>query len=129
MIKQIDDNLYETICEWWDDRSFPRIPKEILPTGYMVWSGEVPVLAGWLYLPIGEAKIGMFMWPASNPKASSLLRAQAWDELMAHIDQVARDHGLWMLYSGTADPLLIKRMESHGYVVHEGGSANMLKKL
>lgn len=130
-VRPIQEGDYEVFCGWWDSRGFPRIPKEILPDGWVVEDGGVPILAGWLYLPQGDPmpKIGMFMWPVSNPEAASEARNRAWNHLMSKVDFEARSKGLWMVFTGTAHEPLIERMETHGYVSYETGSANMLKQI
>ena len=115
MIRQVDDDLYQTICSWWKEHGAPAIPRGLLPRrGYVVIEGGRPIIAGFLYKD-ETACFGMVEYISSDPESTKEERATGFAALMDHILKVARDEGVRFLTTTANHPGLIEKLKGSGF--------------
>lgn len=119
------------VAEWWRKRgTVIPLPVPVLPEGFIISDGPLDVAAGFLYLD-ANGKWGMIEWMTTNPAmAYSRSLVQAWLELAAHIEGVARARGcqsiISMVSPGTGEERLFKKI---GYITSDGPAHKMYGKL
>jgi hypothetical protein len=127
MIKQIDDDLYQTVCTWWVARGWPELPQGFLPKrGYVAFVGEKPIIAGFLYKD-ETSYFGMMEWIVAAPDASKEEKTIGFNELCEHISQVAKNAGVKLLMTAVNNPSLQQRYENNGFNPTDTGMTHLQK--
>src|SRR3990167_5705734 len=117
MIRQIDDDLYQTICSWWKDRGAQAIPRDILPRrGYVVVEDGRPIIAGFLCKE-ETANFWMLEWIVSNPSSTKEEIMRCFPELTAHVREAAKASGARFVYTTTNRPRLIEKLTAAGFKI------------
>lgn len=114
MIVLLKDGDYENILtKWWVARDFPVPPKDYLSdTGYMVWDGDVPVCAAFLYGT--NSKIAWCTWVISNPDYRG--KKDALMLLITFMVEVARGTGYKYIYAPAKNSRLLDVLDTLGFV-------------
>lgn len=123
MIKSITPETYEIVVDWWQRHNFHVIPYEMLPKrGYISYIDEMPIAAGFLYIPEDDdGKIAFSCWYVRNPAATPADVDLGFTELGAHIQKVCKEKGIWGCFTFTGVPALIDRLEALDYIPVETG--------
>ena len=125
MVKQVNKELYDLICTWWEARSWPVIPWTTLPSnGYVVYEDEKPIIAGFLYL--SDSALGMIEWIVASPDTTKEERARGFDRLMEELLKTAKENDIQILYTSLNHPKLIEKYEKHNFVKAETDVTNMI---
>lgn len=115
MIRQIDDELYQIVCGWWEKHGWPVIPKNMLGNdGYMIFIGEKPIMSAYLY-KAENASYGMIEWVLSNPESTHEERTQVFDLLMDHLAVLAKDKKIACVQMFAKNKRLEDRLVKSGF--------------
>lgn len=129
MIKQIDNELYQLIRQWWAHHKWPVMPPDMLPrTGYMAYVNEKPIVAAFLY-KMDTSKIGWLEWFVSNPDSTYDERTQGMDELFETSFAKAKEMGIGALFTSCKNESLLKRLQEKGFVITDQEMTNLIKTI
>lgn len=129
--KIVPEQDFPVIADWWvKHKVCIPLPMPLLPEGYIISAAGVDIAAGFLYLD-ANGKWAMIEWMTTNPAmAYSRTLVEAWKELAAHIENVARGRGcqsvISMVTPGTGEERLFRKC---GYITSEGPAHKMYGKL
>ena len=107
---------YPLLCKWWEHFGWPPVLPAMLPksTGVMVWKGDRPILASFLYLP-REGCIAWMEWTVANPESSSEDRQAALELCLSWFKEIARSSGVYSIYTNTPVKKFGERLEKAGF--------------
>lgn len=127
-IKPIEDSHYELLCSWWTDWGWKSPVKDFLPDcGMIVYDGEVPVCAAYLY--VTNSSVSWLEWVISNKNYTDKEnRKIALNLLLVTLTNIAQKTGFKYVYTILKHEGLIKAYESIGYVRGSAGT-EMVKTL
>ena len=104
------ENDYQTIASWWEDYSWPIVPKEILPqNGFMVKSEEVPLVAGFCYKT--DSPILIFEWIVGNPKVEKSLRKEGLKYLINYVTLWSKSQGFSKIITMTKNSGMVESLK------------------
>ena len=132
-IRELKDNDYKDILvKWWKDWRWTPPSKEFLPEdgkgGYIVYDGETPVCAGFMYLT--NSKVVWCDWIVSNFQYKDReKRKQAIYLLIATISQMAKDLEKKYVYALLKNQPLINAYKQLGYQEGSTYTQEMIKIL
>lgn len=126
MIKQIDDELYKTVCDWWKAKNYPQIPFEMLTEGFVSFSGNKPVFFGVLY---SGGPFGFFAYPTVNPKSDFKEREEAFKDLINEVNKISKKLGVKCLNVITNNGSLIKRFEDNNFNQYDTDIVHLVKTI
>ena len=110
VIRDLEDNDYETLCSWWSVHNFVAPPKSILPgTGYICDE----IAAGYLYLT--NSSICWMEWVVCDPDSEKAKRSAAINGLIDHICKQARFVGGIIVYTSTNNFAFAHRIKKLGF--------------
>lgn len=114
---------FDLLKSWFDLRQFPAPNPRFLPKiGMVVYFGELPVCAGFLFQSdAGAAIIGHLV---SNPDAPGMIRNSGLDALIETLTREAVELGFEMVCCSTNLPRLMERFERHCFTRTDEGVAN-----
>lgn len=105
------DRHYAAMADWYRGHHLQPLPREALPeTGFVVPG----VAAGFLYR--GERGLAWVEGLISNPEARRRAH-EALDAVVSALLQSARDSGVRLILSTTAQPAVAQRARQHGFKV------------
>jgi hypothetical protein len=113
MVREIDDELYQTFLTWLADKEITEVNKEMMPIGWISFLNEKPVFATYLYPSYNVAWVA---YSCVNPESNSEEREESFKELMIHINSVAKSLGIKYLFSAANNQSLIKRFENNNFI-------------
>lgn len=115
MIRQINDDLYQILCGWWEARGVPALTKDLLGTqGYAYFLDDKPIIAGFLY-KAENSSFGMVEWIVSSPESTREQRNLGFKELMDRLLAEAKEAKIRLLMTTVKHHSLMKRMEGEGF--------------
>ena len=83
-VRALQESDWEDLQSWWKWWRWPEVSKETLPLnglgGLMVYKGDTPVAAGFLYL--SNSKVAWLDWIVSNPEYKEKDKKQAIELLI-----------------------------------------------
>lgn len=128
-IRPLTDSDYDNILVgWWKDWDWTPPMKDFLPDngagGMIVYDGEVPVCAGFLY--ITNSKVCWVDWIISN-KGYRERRKEALSMLIESLTNVCRMNEAKFVYALIKHDGLIKTYESLGYIAGDSYNKEMIK--
>lgn len=127
MIHPLSAPLLNTVYEWWSEHQWPALPQEILPSrSYMAFIGEKPILAGFLYKD-ETCGFSMLEWIVANPDSTQEEREEAFQELIDHVTQVAKEIGAKVLLTSTKNESLCDRFLKQGFQKTDTGMTYLIK--
>ena len=120
------DNL---LSSWWMDWGFVPPMKDFLPDnatgGLMVYDGEVPVAAGFLYET--NSRTAWIEWVISNRQYRGSQRRQAISLLLCKLEELAKDKGFSFIFANNNNRFLIKHFENNGFEKGQTNSTELIK--
>lgn len=123
------ENDYADVSAWWRAHKWPPIPREVLPfLGFIAESDQGKLAAQWVY----EAKTGNICYIEfliSNPQADKLERKDAIDLVISKSLREAKERGYLFAYTSVKHPLLVPRLEKHGFAISDREMTNMTYQL
>lgn len=123
-IRELKEEDYSTLCDWWKWHRFPIPPMEILPDnglgGLMVEVDGIDICAGFLYLT--NSKICWIEYIVSNPSYREENRKEVIKTLIERLSEIAKNLGFKVVYSSVVNENLLKTMEELGFNVSKSNS-------
>ena len=120
------DNL---LSSWWKEWGFVPPIKDFLPDnatgGLMVYDGEVPVCAGFLYET--NSRTAWIEWVISNRQYRGSQRRQAISLLLNKLEELAKDKGFMFIFANNNNRFLIKHFENNGFKKGQTNSTELIK--
>jgi hypothetical protein len=130
-VRELKESDWETMCSWWKWWRWPEMNRDLLPLnglgGLMVYKGDIPIIAGFLYLT--NSKGALLDWIVSNPEYKERDRAEAIKLLIDSCEQVAKINGYNIIFSFTRSKSLINIHEKLGYTIDPTPSHEISKKI
>lgn len=122
---------YDNILKgWWKDWGWEAPSRDFLPQdgqgGVMVWDGDTPVCAGFLYNT--NSKVAWVDWIISN-KEYKESRKEALSILIQTLTSVAKNLGNKFAYALIKHNGLIGVYEQQGYTTGDSYNKEMIKVL
>ena len=132
-IRKLQEGDYEEILVgWWKDWRWDAPPKDFLPEdglgGLIVYAGDIPVCAGFIYLT--NSKVSWCDWIISNfHYREKDTRKQAIRLLIESMNKLASGVGSKYLYALIKNNSLIETYEELGYVQGSKYNTELIKKV
>ena len=132
-IKILKSNDYDdTLVKWWEDWGWTPPPKDFLPDGgkggMMIYDGETPVCAGFIYLT--NSNVALIEFLVSNKEyRKKPHRKQAMGLLVETLTNISKNQGAKYCYSLLKHKSLMNTFESLGYVKGDSNTYEMIKNL
>jgi hypothetical protein len=130
-VRALQESDWDTLQEWWVKWEWPTVAKEMLPLngcgGLMVYKGDIPVVAGFLYLT--NSNIAWIEWIISNKDYKENDRKKALEVLILGLEDVALSVGKDIMFSVSKSKSLINIHKELGYTVDETPSYEISKKI
>lgn len=112
--KQIDEELFKTVQEWFKSYNWPMERWLVSDRGFVSYINDKPISAGWLYVCTGS-QLGFMDWLVANPETSPEERAEGIKILLERIHEEAKEAGLKRFITITEQPTLMEKLESNGF--------------
>jgi hypothetical protein len=129
--RALQESDWETLQEWWAKWDWPKVAKEMLPLngcgGLIVYKGNIPVIAGFLYLT--NSNIAWMEWIISNKDYKEADRKEALKTLILELENIALSVGKNIIFSVSKSNSLIKMHKELGYTIDESPSYEIIKKI
>jgi len=129
--RALQESDWETLQEWWTKWDWPKVAKEMLPLngcgGLIVYKGNIPVIAGFLYLT--NSNIAWMEWIISNKDYKEADRKEALKTLILELENIALSVGKNIIFSVSKSNSLIKMHKELGYTIDESPSYEIIKKI
>jgi hypothetical protein len=123
------DTDYEYLVDWWEQYDFGKVPKECLPPDGVIIEDKNPICAGGIYFGIGT-KFAFMEWVIVDKKIGLKTAHKALNLCIEEIIKMAREKGVKLLYTATAQEALQKRyVRYHGMEIGEKSSMTFVKDL
>lgn len=121
------DNI---LLGWWKDWKWTAPVRDFLPemgtSGLIVYHGDTPVCAGFLYAT--NSKVFWLEWIISNFNFKDRdLRKEAINFLIEQLCKAAKTAGALFIYSIIKNPSLIVTYEDLGFFRGDHGAQEMIK--
>lgn len=132
-IRPLDENDYDSILlGWWKDWGWEAPQRDFLPDngkgGIIVFDGEEPVCAGFLYTT--NSKVAWVDWIISNKNyRKKPERTEAIKLLVETLTNICRNTGHKYTYALIKHPRLIDTYKELGYVKGDGYIGELIKAL
>ena len=123
------DTDYKYLVKWWKQYDFGKVPKECLPPDGVIIEDKNPICAGGIYFGIGT-KFAFMEWVIVDKKIGLKTAHKALNLCIEEIIKMAREKGVKLLYTATAQEALQKRyVRYHGMEIGEKSSMTFVKDL
>lgn len=132
-IRDLNQNDYDDLLVgWWKDWRWTPPPKDFLPDdgkgGYIVFDGETPVCAGYVYFT--NSKAGWCDWIVSNFNyKDKVKRKEALKFLVSILTEALTQGGCKFSYALLKSKSLVSIYQELGYVAGDKDYSEMIKKL
>jgi hypothetical protein len=130
-VRALKESDWDTLVSWWKWWRWPEMNKDLLPLngcgGLMVYKGDIPIAAGFLYLT--NSKATWLDWIVSNPKYKESDRKESIELLISSLEEVAKQQGYSIIISITRNKGLIEAHKKLGYTVDISPSHEITKKI
>lgn len=132
-IRELNENDYDDILVgWWKQWKWEAPKKDFLPNdgkgGIMVFDGDVPVCAGFMYLT--NSKVAWVDWIISNKEyTKKTQRKDAIKLLVSSLTDICKKTGSKYSYALIKNQSLIGMYEQLGYIKGDSYTAEMIKVL
>ena len=119
VVRDLKENDYETLCEWWRWWRWVPVVKEALPDngtgGFMVEHNGIEVCAGFLYST--NSNICMIEWTISNYKVKNKnIRKEALQTLIQSLSEKAKKLGFKLIFTFLVNENLKQKFENQGFM-------------
>ena len=130
-IRDLTEEDYDTICEWWKWWWKTTIIKDFLPGdgkgGYMVEKNQQPIACGFLYKT--NSKTAFLGCVVSNPKYKQKDRRYIIEHLIKNIEKISKKMGYNYMFTVCRNTHLIEIHEKLGWLNSGKSSYEIIKKL
>ena len=129
-LRKLNSTDYEDILVgWWKDWEWTAPPKDFLPEngegGVIIFDGEVPVCAGFMYAT--NSKVAWIEFVISNKNYDREKRKEALVLLIDTLNGICKNGDFKYGYSILHSKSLIETYESLGYVKGDSNFFEMIK--
>jgi hypothetical protein len=122
-IRELTENDYDMLLDWWKWFRFPAPPKVCLPDngtgGIMVMKEGVPVCAGFVYYT--NSRMCWIEYIVSNPEYKNKDRKEAIRFLIKELCKMAKEQGFLAAFTSVKNQNLINHYADCGFA--KGGKA------
>jgi len=129
--RNLNEDDYNTLVDWWDKSNFPPPPKHKLPLnglgGIMVFKDDINVCAGFLYLT--NSSISWLEFVVANYNYREKDRKDAIRLLIKRLCDIAKDLGFDTVFSVCQSPFLINHFKNEGFTIDSRKSTEVVKLL
>lgn len=130
--KLIESDYDEILVKWWKDWKWEPPARDFLPEsgcgGIMVFVGDVPVCAGFMY--ITNSKVAWVDWIISSREYTKREeRRAALKLLIESLTKFCKDTGNKYVYALIKNQSLIKVYKDAGYINGDTYTSEMIKML
>jgi hypothetical protein len=132
-IRKLKEEDYDDILvKWWRDWRWTPPAKEFLPEdgagGVIVYDGETPVCAGFIY--VSNSQVAWIEFVISNMDVKNReVREASIDLLISSLTNIAKESGYKYIFTRVKNQSLINVYSHLGYVIGDVGATEMIKKL
>lgn len=132
-IRELNETDYDDILVgWWKQWGWEPPQRDFLPNdgkgGIMVFDGDVPVCAGFMYLT--NSKVAWVDWIISNKEYTKKpQRKDALKLLVSALTDICKKAGSKYSYALIKNKSLIEMYEDLGYIKGDSYTGEMIKKL
>lgn len=131
-VRPLEHSDYDTLCEWWTDWRWTPPSRDFLPEngegGFIVYEGETPICAGYLYTT--NSKAAWCDWIISNFNYKDRQkRKDAIVLLVKTISDTAEAMGKKYVYALIKNKPLINAYKKVGFVEGSSYTHEMIKKI
>jgi hypothetical protein len=130
-VRSLKESDWDILTSWWKWWRWPEMNKDLLPLngcgGLMVYKGDTPIVAGFLYLT--NSKATWLDWVVSNPEYKESDRKESIELLINSLEDVAKQQGYDVIISIARNKSLIGIHEKLGYTVDATPSHEITKKI
>jgi hypothetical protein len=129
--RPLQDQDYETICDWWKWWRWPIVPKENLPNngtgGFMVQNNNIPIVCGFVY--ITNSNLTWLEFIVSNPEYRQEDRRSAIKMLMSECEKFCVSIGKKAIFSIGRNKHLLEIHKELGWTVDKKPSYEIVKTI
>lgn len=129
--RQLTDDDYPILCDWWSWHRFSQPPKDYLPNnglgGLMITKDGVNICAGFLFL--NNSKIAWLEYIVSSYEYRASDRHEAIEMLIQRLCAAAKIHGYKAVFTSLKNQSLIKRYEAAGFTKGSNNTVEMVISL
>ena len=130
-VRALQESDWDTLQEWWAKWNWPTVTKEMLPLngcgGLIVYKGDIPVVAGFLYLT--NSNIAWMEFIVSDPTYKEYDRAKALELLILSLEDIAREMGKEIIFSVGRNKSLLSMHKKLDYIVDKDPSYELYKNI
>ena len=131
-VTKLQEEDYNTLVEWWNEWPDWTAPsRDFLPNngtgGLLIKKGNIPVVAGFLYMT--NSKAVLLEWIVSNPNYKESDRKDAIELLITAAETVCKDLGYGYMFSIGRNKGLMETHEKLGWQVDKTPSHEIVKIL
>lgn len=128
-LRQLSEDDYSVLCEWWKWHRFPAPPQDCLPDngkcGIMLMKDGVNICAGFLYFT--NSKMCWLEFIISNPQYRQPDRKDAIRQLIEELGGLASRKGFKAVFTSVKNPSLIHHYQACGYSSSGNNTTEMVK--
>lgn len=131
-LRELNTEDYNTtLCPWWEAYGFTPPQREFLPEngegGLIVYEGEEPVCAGFLYET--NSLTAWSEWIISDKNYRGEYKDEAVSLLIQGIEDSAKDKGFRFIFANNNNRALVKHYKNNGYTVGCTDSTEIIKAI
>lgn len=118
---------YGMLCEWWSFWRFQAPPQHALSTsGIIVFDGDIPVCAGFLYGT--NSSFCLIEFIVSNPNVKDReLRSNAMKYLIDSLCEIGKQSGFSLVFSSLKNQNLINTYKDCGFIEGSNNCVELIK--
>ena len=118
-----------TICQWWETRGDGPMPPGVLPPdGFFASDEKGPLVAGWLYRPIG-CKVAIIDWLVSRPGETPATIRPAARAVFQSLQALAEKEGCTRLFASVSSAGMLREAQACGFTIAALGNTHLVKLL
>jgi hypothetical protein len=118
-----------TICQWWETRGDGSMPPGVLPPdGFVACDDKGPLVAGWLYRPIG-CQVGIVDWLVSRTGETPGTIRPAARAVFQSLQALAEKEGITRLFASVASAGMLREAQACGFTIAALGNTHLVKLL
>jgi hypothetical protein len=125
--RALTSNDYGMLCEWWSFWRFAAPPQHALSTsGIIVFEGDIPVCAGFLYGT--NSSFCLIEFIVSNPNVKDKeLRSNAMEYLINSLCDIGKQSGFYLVFSSLKNQNLINKYKDCGFTEGSNNCVELIK--
>lgn len=132
-VRKLNSTDYDSILtKWWKNWRWTSPPKDFLPEnglgGYIIYDGDIPVVAGFLY--ITNSNVAWVDWVVSNLEYKNKKnRKIAIETLISSLEIKAKELNKNIMYALVKNQSLINTYVEMGYIQGDAYNTELIKRI